>query len=56
MTIHQLLSFYSGLVKSVGVDQAKKRIYDLGYNKTLSTMIPMLFDDKGNPIKLKADH
>jgi hypothetical protein len=56
MTIYQFLAFYSGLVKSVGVDQAKKRIHELGYNKTLTMMLPLLFDEQGNAIQLRSNN
>jgi hypothetical protein len=55
MTIHQLLDWYVQQVAAVGKKQAAEALYGLGYNRTLSMMIPMLFDADGKPLDLKAD-
>ena len=56
MTIYQLLDWYSRQVEAYGKDQANENLYNLGYNRTLSMLIPQLFDDRGAVVQLSTSH
>jgi hypothetical protein len=55
MTIFQLLEKYQRDVKLLGKKRATKNLWDMGYNRTLSMLIPMLFGEAGEPKELPFD-
>ena len=53
MNIYQLIQYYlDRLQMHQDKYKASKDLYDLKYNRTLTILIPMMFDEYGNPTEL----
>lgn len=55
MTIIDLLAVYQDLLRQYGKDKARQKLWDMGYNRSVTLLIPVFFDENGNYIQLQTE-